>query len=73
MAGIDSAEPAWTRRRALIGGVSLLALSGCSGLDFNLPGIGRPGAPTGPALRRMSTVLASISSAGSSMRADSSA
>ena len=31
-----------------MGGVSLLALAGCSGLDFNLPG--RPGAPLGPTL-----------------------
>ena len=33
-----------------MGGVSLLTLAGCSGLDFNLPGIGRPTAPLGPTL-----------------------
>jgi ABC-type branched-subunit amino acid transport system substrate-binding protein len=51
VAGIDSAEPDWTRRRALLGGVSLLTLSGCSGLGgLNLPDFNRPTTPLGPTL-----------------------
>ena len=39
-----------TRRQALVGGLSLLTLSGCSSFDFNLPRFGGPAAPVAPAV-----------------------
>ncbi len=34
-----------SRRRALLGGLSLLTLSGCSGVGFNMPSFGGPTPP----------------------------
>jgi len=39
-----------TRRQALLGGLSLLTLSGCSSFDLNLPRLGGPSAPSAPAV-----------------------
>jgi hypothetical protein len=39
-----------TRRHALLGGLSLLTLSGCSSFDFDMPSFGGPAGPSTPAL-----------------------